>query len=138
MLADPFHAYILNDDTSQYRDFTLINVPLNGSLRICANGAAGMPNLMKISHSIVGSGVKQRARHLVRFEADALDGDGNPDPTVGIAAAYAVFDIPMKGISDEHAQALCKQLAGCLRGKSGADIDFDTTAFYGRMLLFES
>jgi hypothetical protein len=133
--ADPFHAVCLNDDSSIYRDFYVVSTLPQGSVRVCPNAGAGTPRLLKISHQIVGSGVKQRARHLVRFEADALDGDGNPDPSVGIAAAYAVFDIPFKGVTDENAQYLCKQLAGMLRGKSGADIDFDADACFGGLML---
>jgi hypothetical protein len=87
----------------------------DGSLRRIPANALTVPHTMSVKHSLSGTGFKQRARSVVRFDITRLDTDptttGGVTPTVGV---YLVIDRPVQSggnITAAHIQTLVGAVA---------------------------
>lgn len=117
MYADPFLS--THDATVAWNStWTLIQTNPAGTIRKSANWTLGAgPDVMKISHQVVGKGDVTRDRHLMRLEAPSYDGTN-----VGLGlplVAYVVWDVPRKNINSTAVATTGAVMTGFLRGVSG-------------------
>lgn len=118
MLADPFVAnVIVASGGAITRNWHLVSMAGNASVRANIAHTPGAPSTLKISHQTVGNGGNKRDRHLVRLEALQVTG-GVEDSTKPPIVLYVVADLP-SGCDATLAGAVYSEMCGMLLGKSG-------------------
>jgi hypothetical protein len=148
LLADPFDAPVVDgsDSTEKSEEWALINLNGNVATRRRNSNLWGgsppstdgeFPEIMKISHTDVGTGNKGRKRHLVRFNTPVLR-DGNDEGME--ASVYVVADIPELCDNREIViSGLWQRLTGLLYGASAVSANsFDLDTFWNRWINGES
>lgn len=120
MLPDPItiykDMYQANPDANGYVKFARTTLSNNGAAYRLHSGGGDDPNVMVISHQVVGKGVATRDRHYVRLETPSQDGEiiGSHAPLV----LYVVYDRPRNFIGVDTPLNLLMTMSGLLRGRS--------------------
>jgi len=138
MYADPMAAnQLVPSGGAVDNDFAITSLLANSTTRRNFSASDGEPKVLKISHSIAGSGSLKRNRHLVRLESYVVeDSVENPNRPISI---YAVADIPQSGVTAAQLTDLWEQFVGLFCGSSGTvAFDSDQTVFFDRWLNGES
>lgn len=137
MYAEPFvcdyDSTVASGSTPQ--TFAVISFP-TGRSSLRKNNAAdtgALPEVMKVSHEVVGKGAGARDRHMIRFEVSSTDTDDNVGTTTP-AVAYAVFDIPRLNCLTNTPTILARMLTGFLRGANADDGTPDYTTNLAKLL----
>jgi hypothetical protein len=148
LLADPFNAPVVDgsDATEKTEAWAIINMSGSQVVRRresalwsgSAPATAGeFPELMKVSHTNVGTGNKARMRHLIRLDTPVLR-DGNDEGMN--ASVYLVADLP--DICDNRNVAIAglwQRMTGLLYGASAVSANsFDMDTFWNRWVNGES
>lgn len=138
MYADPYGAFeIVPSGSEVSNNFAVTSTLANATVRKNFSADDGEPKVLKMSHSVVGSGTTKRDRHLVRLEAYVVE-DEVEDVQRPISL-YCVADVPQKGVTDAQMSALWTQFVGILLGSSNAvAFDGDQTEFFDRWVNGES
>lgn len=118
MLADPFVSPVkVLSGGAITRNWNLISMAGNATVRANTAHTAGAPSILKISHQSVGSGINKRDRHLARMESLQVTG-GVEDSTKPPVVFYVVADIP-SGSDPALVTATWREFVGMLDGGSG-------------------
>lgn len=135
--AEPFVCDVDNTSPSHQRTFNFAGYTgqFASERHNAADDDVNHLNVLKIAHTVVGKGLATRDRHLVRFEAESDDGDGNIGLTAP-AVVYAVLDIPRYNITAGASLALVRQLVGFLRTANADDTapDYATDSNYKKLV----
>lgn len=138
MYADPYSAFEITPSGGEVsNDFTITSLQANSTVRRYFGATDGEPTVLKMSHSVVGSGASKRDRHLVRLESyvvvDEVEDLSKP------ISIYAVADIPQAGVTSAQLTALWAQFVGLLLGSSGSvAYNNDQSEFFDRWVQGES
>lgn len=117
MLADPLAANYDGATSITQSNFTILTLDGSSSVRGFTSAPAENPNILRISHSVVGKGASTRDRHLVRLEANGVDGGVRRTDIVG--SVYLVADFPRDILFTSNTrEALYRQFLGLIRGNS--------------------
>lgn len=118
MLADPFVSpIVVTSGGASVRNWNLVSIQGNASVRANTAHLPGTPSTLKISHQTVGSGGNKRDRHLARMESLQVTG-GVEDTSKPPIVLYVVADFP-SGCDAALALDLWRQFTGMLLGSSG-------------------
>jgi len=132
MFSDPLLAHRDNIGASTHTR-AYDRLPSTGTKTVYKGATFQLENVdtIEISHQLVGSGVKQRTRHLVSVNGFTMDSATTEDRSLPPIRMYVVLDLPTSAgvFSTTKMETMFEQLSGLMRGNSVNDastaIDYD-------------